>query len=114
MFTAKHDEITAKVSEPVQITFEVTDKNGDPVNVSTATGSYKIAREIGQDALVEKDTAPGLVFSGTQAIASFNTSELQENDEQAVGKFSDQLRITLNGDDLVVCTGRITVEEIIY
>lgn len=113
MFTAENDKIEAHANERVQITYNVTDAEGNPVDCTTATGSFKIGREMGSTTLLTKSSSPGLVFSGTQAIATFNTNEVQEKGAQALGNFFAQLRISIGGIDLVSAKGRVIIQAVL-
>lgn len=113
MFTAKHDHFVCKVGEPVRLTFNVTDRAGEAVTVAGANAVYKIARELGDAALLTKTVGAGVSLSGSQVVVSFLVSEIQENAAQAIGLFRDQLRVTKDGDDLVVANGSFTVEAVL-
>ena len=117
MHTAKHDPFVCRVGESVQITYNVTDKDGNPVSVAGANGNYKVSRELGDTALLTKTVGAGLSLSGTQAVVSFLVSEIvetiDEEDVQIIGLVKDQLRIIKDGDDLVVANGSFTIEDVI-
>lgn len=113
MYTATHSTLRANASEPVRITYTITDNSGNTVSLSGASAILRIARKKGDSHLVQK-TGGDIELSGNTAIVSFNTGELvDENDQQLLGDFMMQLFITKSGDTLVVAEGRLEVGPVI-
>jgi hypothetical protein len=114
MYTITHRLIETHTGEPVKITFTVTDQAGAPVTVASATAVYKIARRLGEAALLTKTDADGITLSGSTAIVEFNTGELVDDDEvPLLGDFAGQLLITKDGDGLIVAEGQINIAPVI-
>lgn len=113
MYTVPHSLLRAKSGEPVKITFTISDQNGNPVTVTGAAATYKIARRLGLPALLTKTQSDGITLSGSTAIVEFDTGGLVENNEALLGDFVAQLKIIRNGDALVVAEGPLQVEPVI-
>jgi hypothetical protein len=113
MHTLIHGLIEAKTGEPVLITFTITDRNGTAVLVDGAAATYKIARRAGEVALVTKTEVDGITLSSNTAIVALNMGELTDGAEALLGDFFAQLRITMDGDGLVVAEGPIHVAAVI-
>jgi hypothetical protein len=113
MNTLTHALLRAKAGEPVSLVFTVTDRDGDPVSVESATAAYKIARRAGDAALLTKTQEAGITLSGNVATVDFSTGELLQSGNQLLGDFFGQLKITKDGDGIFVAEGPITVEPVI-
>lgn len=113
MYTTQHTRLSVKSVEPVQIIATVVDRTGSAVALAGATATYKIARKVGDDALLSKSQGNGITFSTNIATVDFLASDVEESGEQAYGDFWGQLTITLNSDTLVVLEGPITINKVV-
>ncbi len=113
MHSIKHNLISAKSGEPVNIVFTITDQNGLAVPVDGAEATYKIARHADEPALVTKTQTAGITLSGNIASVTFNTAELAAEGSPLRGVFFAQLKITKNGDGLIVAEGPIQIDPVI-
>lgn len=113
MYTISHSLIETHSGEPVKIIFTVTDQLGAPVTVVGATATYKLARRSGEAALLTKTQADGITLSSNTAIVEFNTASLLDGASALLGDFFGQLKITKDGDTLVVAEGPLYVASVI-
>lgn len=113
MYTITHELIKTHSGEPVKIIFTVTNQSGSAVTVAGAEATYKISRRDGNAALLTKTGGGGITLSSNTAIVEFNTGELTDGGELLLGDFFGQLKITKNGDGLVVAEGPLHVAPVI-
>ena len=108
-----HPLIQTHSGEDIQLAFHITDANGNALDISAATASYKIARRAGDAALLTKTGEDGIGFTGHIATVSLNTADLIAAGEAQIGDFWGQLTLTLDGVTLVVAEGPLCVAPII-
>ena len=113
MYTITHSLIETHSGEPVKIVFTVTDQAGAAVSVAGANATYKIARRPGGAALLTKTELDDITLSSNTATVEFSTTELDDGDELLIGDFFGQLKITKNGDGLIVAEGPLYVAPVI-
>lgn len=114
MYTVTHSLLRAKTGEPVKITFSVKDQNGNAVIVTGATATYKIARRIGETALLTKTDADGITLDNDTAVVEFNASELVDGATPLLGDFFGQLKIVKSGLGLIVAEGPLSIGAVIF
>lgn len=115
MYTVEHEDLDVHVNEPVRLRFPVTDRDGNEVSLDGVgvEAEYTIAKEYGDTAIVRKIQGSGITLSGNVATVNFNTNEVKQGTTQMSGFFVGQLRITIDGDDLVVAKGKLKINKVI-
>lgn len=115
MHTHIHGNIEARSGEPVEIAFNVTDKDGNAIDLTLATAEYRLARRAGDTALLSCSSAGdgGITAEGNIATVTFDSAALTQNGQPMLGDFYGQLRITLDSRTLVVAEGPISIAPVI-
>jgi hypothetical protein len=96
-----------------ELIFAVRDENGDTVNLTGASATFRLARHQNTPMILEKTLGDGIVIVGHEVKVSFNASEVEIAGTALKGDFVDQLVITKGGKSICVSEGRITIEPLI-
>lgn len=115
MHTHIHGNIEARSGEPVEIVFNVTDKDGNTADLTLATAEYRLARRAGDAALLTRSSAAegGIAMDGSTVTVTIDTTALMHAGAAMLGDFFGQLRITLDGRTLVVAEGPVSIAPVI-
>ena len=116
MYTTRFPQQFAKAGEELQMTFNITDDSGTPLNVDGATATLKLARLAGDPAIVTYTDTDGVTLSGSTAVGLIKTADLLDDDSpqnQLFGDFSAQLKIVKASQPLYVAEGLICVDAVI-
>lgn len=109
MTAITHNAITANYGEPIAIEFTVTDGDGNAQSLVGASASYRLARDKGLDAVLEKTNVSGITLSTNKATVRFNTTELLASPISENVEFWGELWITIGSDSLIVANGYINI-----
>ncbi len=115
MHTHIHGNIEARSGEPVEIAFNVTDKDGNAIDMTTAMAEYRLARRVGDMALLTCSSGEngGITAEDNIVTVKFDTAILTQSGQPLLGDFYGQLRITLEGRMLVVAEGPVSIAPVI-
>ena len=114
MHTHIHGNIEARSGEPVEIAFNVTDKDGNAIDLTSATAEYRLARRAGDVALLTCSSDDGdIIAEDNRVTVTFDSAALTQGGQPLMGDFFGQLRITKDARTLVVAEGPISIAPVI-
>jgi hypothetical protein len=114
MYTVRHELLKAKSGEKIKISFSVVDQAGQPVSLSGTSASYRIARRVEEERLLEKTSSlGGITLLANVATVEFDVNQILLGGVPQTGDFLGQMFITKNGVTLVVAEGPINISGII-
>lgn len=109
MTAITHNAINVNYGEPVAIEFTVLDGDGNAQSLVGASASYRLAKDKGLDAVLEKTNISGITLSTNKATVRFNTTELLSDAITQNVEYWGELWITIAGDSLIVANGYINI-----
>lgn len=113
MTAVTHDALQVYYGEPVVLQFTITDGAGADQSLVGATASYRIARNKGEDAILEKTVGAGITIATNVATVRFETEDVLAAAPAESTEFWGELWITISGDPLVVADGIINIRPTI-
>ena len=94
--TSVSQDFTVYSGDAYQITFTLSDANGDPVVLTTATAKWWVTESDsarGVDFVIKKDQSAGILLSGTTAVVTLNPADTESLEP---GNYYHELEITFS------------------
>ena len=104
----RHGTFVTKIGESIRYELNVIDKTGNPVDMTGAEVTFRLAAALGDVALVTKTHLDGITISADIITIEFNTTEVG-----GTGKFVDEVKAVLNGNTVYILEGEIVINNII-
>lgn len=115
MNTYIHGTIEARSGEWIEINFNVSDADGNAVDLTEASAEYRIARRAGDAALISRHSGEsgGISIGDNIVNVTVDTAALVQGGKPLLGDFFAQLMITLDGRTLVAAEGPISISPVV-
>jgi hypothetical protein len=115
MYTHIHSAIETRSGEKAELVFNVTDHEGNAVDLSAASAEYRLARRAGEAAIAvyNSEENGGITLEGNLAKVMLDTNDVMQSGKPLLGDFFGQLRVTVDDRMLVAAEGVINIAPVI-